>query len=440
MPKELPGFYFDTEKNRYFPSSSKPDGKARSSKPHLQEVRATNHQHTPKPLSLPKSLSRTCHPSPSVWHAIQRSRLAKHQRERMAATHQVMSAQLAATRAYQAIPVPVYPGQTLTAFAAGTYEGKVWSLAGDSYGVIHAFDPSPISDFLSVPEHTFQHSWTRAYQLDSHISSICSSDSRWVATSFSSSILIHDLPSNRTVGLSPSPHLACDIWTSNLRNRSLVLGVRQHALLMQDLESLRDARRLETQSDVFALHQEESLVYTGSRNGSIRRFDTRTRAPGPTLLSEEFTKSSNSITYLNVIKDWQLLVSTIRGTIEIFDVRYLQGSRPLLALLGHVNSYQPKLPHAITPSQSHFFAAGLDGRIRGWSLLTGEPLSCSSTSPFSIMEIPGHQTHAVDTPTSPFAVMFEELITSLEITQVRHELGLFATSGSGLHRFILGRP
>ncbi|KAH9080574.1 hypothetical protein EDB83DRAFT_995340 [Lactarius deliciosus] len=214
-------------------------------------------------------------------------------------------------------------------------------------------------------------------------------------------------------------------------------GVRQHALLMQDLESLRDARRLETQSDVFALHQEESLVYTGSRNGSIRRFDTRTRAPGPTLLSEEFTKSSNSITYLNVIKDWQLLVSTIRGTIEIFDVRYLQGSRPLLALLGHVNSYQPKLPHAITPSQSHFFAAGLDGHIRGWSLLTGEPLSCSSTSP---LDIPGHQTHAVDTPTSPFAVMFEELITSLEITQVRHELCLFATSGSGLHRFILGRP
>ncbi|KAI9443186.1 hypothetical protein H4582DRAFT_1166474 [Lactarius indigo] len=411
MPKELPGFYFDAEKNRYFPSSSKPDGKAR----------ATTQQHTPKPLSLPKSLSQTHHRSPSVWHAIHRLRLAKHQRERISATHQVMTAQLAATRAYQAIPVPVYPGQTLTAFAAGTYDSKVWALAGDSYGVIHAFDPSPIGDFLSI-------------------SSICSSDSRWVATSFSSSILIHDLPSSRTVRLSPSPHLACDIWTSNLRDRSLVLGVRQHALLMQDLESLRDAQRLETQSDVFALHQEESLVYTGSRNGSIRRFDTRTRAPGPTLLSEVFTKSSDSITYLNVIMDWQLLVSTIRGTIEIFDVRYLQGSRPLLALLGHVNSYQPKLPHAITPSQSHLFAAGLDGRIRGWSLLTGEPLSSPAVSPFSTMEIPGHQMHAVDTPTSPFSVIFEELITSLEITQVRHELCLFATSGSGLHRFILGRP
>lgn len=27
-----------------------------------------------------------------------------------------------------------------------------------------------------------------------------------------------------TVSLSPAPHLACDIWTSNLRDRSLVLG------------------------------------------------------------------------------------------------------------------------------------------------------------------------------------------------------------------------
>ncbi len=41
-----------------------------------------------------------------------------------------------------------------------------------------------------------------------------------------------------------------------------MLGVRQRALLMQDLESLRDARRLETQSDVFALHQEEVCVHT----------------------------------------------------------------------------------------------------------------------------------------------------------------------------------
>lgn len=99
-----------------------------------------------------------------------------------------MTAQLAVTRVHQAIPIPVYTGQTLTAFTvcirleismiaenenascqAGTYDSKVWALAGDSYGVIHAFDPSPISDCLSVPDHTFQHSWNREYQLDSRV-------------------------------------------------------------------------------------------------------------------------------------------------------------------------------------------------------------------------------------------------------------------------------
>lgn len=61
-------------------------------------------------------------------------------------------------------------------------------------------------------------------------------------------------------------------------------------------------------------------MFTGSRNGSIRRFDTRTRARGQILLGETFTKPSNSVTYLNIIKNWQLLVSTIRGAVRFFSV------------------------------------------------------------------------------------------------------------------------
>jgi hypothetical protein len=83
------------------------------------------------------------------------------------------------------------------------------------------------------------------------------------------------------VKVSLSPDLACDVWTSHLRDRSLVLGgnnllayssplknsrevpgVRKRALLMQDVESLTDAWRLETHSDVFALHQEEVCPFT----------------------------------------------------------------------------------------------------------------------------------------------------------------------------------
>ncbi len=76
-------------------------------------------------------------------------------------------------------------------------------------------------------------------------------------------------------------------------------------------------------------------MYTGSRNGSIRRFDTRTRGPGLTLLGEAFTKSSNSITYLNIIKDWQLLVSTIRGAVS-FSRSPLIGTLKLKPYIGAI--------------------------------------------------------------------------------------------------------
>ncbi|KAI9512383.1 hypothetical protein F5148DRAFT_973499 [Russula earlei] len=422
MPRELPGFYFDAEKNRYFPSSSKKDGKSRSTTqprvpaaappPNTSEAVAAAASNRCS-SSTPPLQARRRSSSPDAWRTLQLSRLASCPRRQRIA-------------------------------AAGTCDGRVWSMAGDSHGVLHAFDPSSSGDFLSMPSHLLQHSWSRVYRLGSHISSIRSSGARWVATSFGSTILTHDIPTNRTVKVSLSPESACDVWTSHLRDRSLVLGARQRALHIQDVESLTDAWRLETYSDVFALHQQEHLVYTGCRNGSIRRFDTRARSPGLILLGQA---SSNSIAYLNVIRDWQLLVSTIRGAIEIFDLRFLhlhhQETRPLLTLVGNVNSYKHSLPHAITPSQDYFFAAGIDNRIRGWSLLTGELLSHhrpqSTSSPALTLDIPGQHVTALDRDASPFGVQFEEPITSLEITQIAHESCLFATSGSGLHRFILGR-
>ena len=53
---------------------------------------------------------------------------------------------------------------------AGTYDGRIWSIAGDSYGVLHTFDPSSPEDLLSIPSHVLQHSWTREFCLDSQVS------------------------------------------------------------------------------------------------------------------------------------------------------------------------------------------------------------------------------------------------------------------------------
>ena len=54
---------------------------------------------------------------------------------------------------------------------AGAHDGLIWSIAGDSYGVLHSFDPTPPGDLLSIPSHVLQHSWSREHRLDSQVCS-----------------------------------------------------------------------------------------------------------------------------------------------------------------------------------------------------------------------------------------------------------------------------
>lgn len=53
---------------------------------------------------------------------------------------------------------------------AGTYDGRIWSIAGDSYGDLHTFDHSSPEDLLSMPSHVLQHLWTRRHRLGSQVS------------------------------------------------------------------------------------------------------------------------------------------------------------------------------------------------------------------------------------------------------------------------------
>jgi hypothetical protein len=90
MPRELPGFYFDPEKNRYFPSSSKkegkfqhpPDARSPAARPHTSEAAAPS----PSPsssTSLPQTHRRS---NTDTWHALQQLRIASSPRQRIATT------------------------------------------------------------------------------------------------------------------------------------------------------------------------------------------------------------------------------------------------------------------------------------------------------------------------------------------------------------------
>ncbi|KAH9936563.1 uncharacterized protein B0H18DRAFT_974429 [Fomitopsis serialis] len=140
------------------------------------------------------------------------------------------------------------------------------------------------------------------------VSAICSWGTRRVAASFGwpCKIFIREIQ--------PSADVVChDVATAVLQDRTLALV-------------------LPTGSDVLSVSLDNNLVYAGTRSGFVTRFDSRL-----------FRRSPNSITHLNVIHQHAILVGTIRGDLEVHDLRFMRESEPLLQLSGHVRSSATRL-------------------------------------------------------------------------------------------------
>lgn len=66
-----------------------------------------------------------------------------------------------------------------------------------------------------------------------------------------------------------------DLWASHLRGQQLVLGGQSKALYLPDLDHHSLPHFLHTDADIFSVTQDEHLIYTGSRHGTVHRFDKR---------------------------------------------------------------------------------------------------------------------------------------------------------------------
>ncbi|TFY70959.1 hypothetical protein EVG20_g2042 [Dentipellis fragilis] len=429
MPRDLPGFYFDPAKNRYFPLSSqpkptkKPESDRAANASQSKQTNRTENQWSSSTVLKAKNAG-------SLYHSLQSARTAHNGRLRERSFRNIETSQLGATsRCDTAAFIPFNQAK----ISASRRASRSLYMKGKSsiYWAIH------------------KAGFTRA-------------------TSFgpSSNILYYDWSTERAVFITPSSHLVHDVWTSNFQDTSLVLGqsyhptsdtgllnlnvsigMRKRALLYPDIDHERVYHKLPTGSDVLAVHQHQTMVYTGSRNGSIHRFDTRERTlSGLALLDDIFCKNSNSAIYLNVVNEWQLVVSTVRGNIELFDLRFPRGNRPVMSLHGQRNEHLLDLPHAISPCSKYLFAAGLDSRIRGWSLLTGQPLSPTppiSTTSTTPTPIPSFSSLSSNNNglvrANPFHVNFDSVLTSLQAVEIGQQTCLYASSGDRLFRFLLGQ-
>ena len=126
-------------------------------------------------------------------------------------------------------------------------------------------------------------------------------------------------------------------------------GAARQLWIISDIENGSQASSWPFASDILALHQDEvfivlfnisvtfylspslhNLVYTGCRDGSLKRMDIRVPSDkAVVLLDTNSSGGTRSITHLRMIDKWKLLLSTIRGDVSCL---FLKKNQHLLNL------------------------------------------------------------------------------------------------------------
>ncbi|KAF8918911.1 hypothetical protein CPB85DRAFT_1279332 [Mucidula mucida] len=358
MPRDLPGLYWDEERNRYFPISAKPANAPMAATP----VPAAPHSKRMKEESKAEELScRRRRKIPQLVNTLRNSSLSFAESSRV--RHDLWCSKVQSTSLVHSVRTPVFGSITAISvrillhnvaslifpLKCSHYNGRTYRLIGDDRGWLYNFDNE-----------------TGAWTAQLNLHPLC----RVCATCFGpkSKLVVqnNETPERTTLLTFNRVH---DIWTSHLQDRCLVLGADKKAVLIRDIE-MQAVEMLDTQSDVFAVSQTQNLVYAGSRNGSITRFDTRTRGL-QALFENRFPAKRSSVVHL-YSTDTKLVVSQMNGLLCSFDLRFARATTPSMIFDGHVNSITQRLGVAIDFANDILFASGEDGVIRALQI-TYEP-------------------------------------------------------------------
>ncbi|KAI8994235.1 hypothetical protein BD414DRAFT_457838 [Trametes punicea] len=441
MPRDLPGMYWDEEKRRYFPLSSRRAGKpptAPASVPHVtlsrSQLQSLPKRSRKRKLQIRDSLtpplsSRLVKGFKNIdgWHALNTVRQYPVGLRSRRCLHDIQIDQLSANSIESHLsdsgPLPVDIGQTITALCSkpkvDTEGGNLW--IGDDAGWLYR-----------VNTKTPDHNW-RELSLGTQITSITRSKSITLVTSLGSPARLL-VTREETLGhwlLREFPtHVCSDVWCGQVFENTIVVGGRRGAVFFLDAEQ-DEYLRLRSSSDVFSLSfQNQNIVYIGLRNGVIERWDLRQPSTVPDLIVDmsqnHKTTGRAPVQHLRTIHQYGLLVETMRGDLEIHDLRYLGGTTPLIQFEDHVSSYVHRLGLTVSPGENFLFAGGGDSRLRGWSLRTGQAL----------------HTDAVDSPISPssnpFRTRYPYPIRALEVLADEEKTYLWMASYKHLHGVELG--
>ncbi|KAH8082025.1 hypothetical protein BXZ70DRAFT_632312 [Cristinia sonorae] len=474
MPRDLPGMYWDPEKNRYFPLAS---GSVRQtmSRPSLQvsntppvPSQTLKRVLEPNPYrtapssspwgttevldddSFPGKRKKKVHESKShMWNSMARMQSPAKFSDISRLNHDLLCTSIASTSNSIADDVDTATYNCLSSFAVKKQHNSGYSaLIGDQTGWLYSYT-------TELP-----HLRTRELFLGADVLSVCYSDEFKIAVPFGPSceFAIQSLaPGYLDVwSISRIMNKNCyDVRAAHLEGHSLLLGAAGRGVLLPDINTIAgthgtNCELLRTDSDVLAVYQRNRFAYAGCRNGAIFCFDKRLGSRtingqamfGGKSSGSDLSISNKSVTHLSVVREWELLVSTIRGDLEMYDLRFARTPTPVMRFEGHVNSYRQKLGIAVSPCQSILFAAGSDHRIRAWSLRSGDPIDPPSSSPIPESHAPLHNPSHRPHP-SLFNDAFPGDIMELQVTgdtggEKEKGLCLWVASGCTVYRYWLG--
>ncbi|KAJ7079802.1 hypothetical protein B0H15DRAFT_858099 [Mycena belliarum] len=490
MPADLPGLYFDHTRNRYFPLTSRsslpasPYSSLPASSPSYisAAVPSRARQQDSEPPNTERSQRRrirwsanTCSPPTSAAQARFSESLLL---DRIAGTRCGTS---------ERVRWPVGEG-ALTAFRTATTpdpDGRVRQWIGDARGWVYSRASVSSQDTWDDDDGDERDEWSSwspelCLHPASEISAICTSGTRAVATCFgpATKVCVQDACASgdgdadgegdehrRTFLLTLST--THDVRAASLEGSALVLGAARTAVLLPDIDSASQVRRLDTGSDVFAVAQSKSLVYAGTRAGTAHRFDVRvggktmhTLLPLDALSAFSGSHQGSarpaprsSITALHPTHAGPaLIVGRADGRLASYDLRFLRAdAAPVVSYAGHVGALAggTRLGSALDPGERVLYAAGADGALRAWAVGSGQAVYSESTRDEMRMEVDDapsalHSASSsgacISPARAPFAARtrFPAPLASLQALDAGDGTELWAGGGNAVYRWRVG--
>ncbi|ORY26498.1 hypothetical protein BCR39DRAFT_540981 [Naematelia encephala] len=207
-----------------------------------------------------------------------------------------------------------------------------------------------------------------------------------------------------------------NLYSSSSYDDTCAIAAEKSIIVVKYDQAPRVEQKRHLTSDPLCLHQAEpNILYAGLRSSAILMQDLRVhpQSSRPTMTMP----SGKAMVGVKRLRDsavpWGLVASAMDHQLCIFDVRY--GKSPLRELQGHVNNYQQYLGLATSPDGRFVFAGGSDHRVRCWDTITGQVIE------------PAPQRYG-----NPLQKSFEHRV---QILDVRDDLGLDVVDKGELQRF-----